>query len=183
MNIKPVDIQVKIDGKEYTNQVKSVSVEEDINTPPYGRANLVLEQEENTFTTGEFITILISDGTTYFGIIRSISQSIRTLPNGIRVTEISISSVSWAYLLMRGEFKQTLNRDVGDISKVDKSAIFQVSDYSEGILKVLREELEKQSNPITVLESLIRELAHYKLPSGEKLGSVISFFDGAVREQ
>ena len=183
MNIKPVDIQIKINGKEYKNQVRRVNVEEDINAPPYGRADLVLEQEKNTFTTGEFITILISDGTTYFGIIRSISQSVRTLPNGVRVTEIAISSVSWAYLLMRGEFKQTLNRDVGGINKVDKSAIFQVSDYSEGILKVLREELEKQSNPITVLESFIRELAHYKLPSGAELGSVISFFDGTRREQ
>lgn len=178
------ELSVKIGNKEYKEKVKSLRIEEDIRSAPYGRADFILEQEDDIFETGgfvktgEFVTISVSDGTEYFGIIKSVSQSIRTLPNGIRITEISISSVSWAYLLMRGEFKQTLNRGVGDISEVNKSAIFQVSDYSEGILKVLREELEKQSNPAVVLESLIKELAHYKLPDGSEIGDFITVYDG-----
>lgn len=181
MNITPVSLRIVIKGKAYESVTLSTRLGEDINNPPYGSADLEMELPNTApFKSGDFITITGTDSCAYFGIIRSLSQSIRVLPNGIKVTRISLSSSSWAYLLMRGEFKQTLNRDIGDIAKVDKSAIFKVADYKEGILKVLREELEEQSEPAVVLEKFIRELAHYKLQDGtSRLSDYIGVFDGS----
>lgn len=174
MNIKPVDLSVDINGKEYKSQVKSVRIEDTIRSAPYGSATIEMEAENTfNFETGQFVAIIGSEGTVFFGLIRALSQSQHTLPNGVRITHITISCVSWAYLLMRGEFKQA----VTNLPDVDKSAVFKISDYNSGILKVLREELEKQSRPAIVLGKFIEQLAHYKY-KGFRLAPFINVFDG-----
>ncbi len=174
MNIKPVELSVDINGAEYKSQVKSVRIEDTIRSAPYGSASIEMEAENTfNFETGQFVTIIGSEGTVFFGLIRALSQSQHTLPNGVRITQISIACVSWAYLLMRGEFKQA----VTNLPDVDKSAVFKISDYNSGILKVLREELEEQSRPAVVMEKFIRQLAHYKYKD-TRLGDLISIFDG-----
>jgi hypothetical protein len=176
MNIKPIELRVDINGTEYKSQVKSVRIEDTIRSAPYGSASIEMEAENTfNFETGQFVTIIGDEGTVFFGLIRALSQSQHTLSNGIRITHITISCVSWAYLLMRGEFKQA----VTNLPDVDKSAVFKISDYNSGILKVLREELEKQSRPAVVLEKFIRELAHYKY-GRNRLGDLISVFDGNI---
>ena len=178
MNVSQVSLSIKINEVEYQSKAKAVSIEEDIRNAPYGSASIELELETPEFVTGDFVRILGSDDSAFFGIIRSITQTKKVLPNGIKITHISLFCLSWAYLLLRGEFKQTLNRDLGDIQKVDESAIFEVGDYNSGILSVLREELEKQSNPAKVLGDFILQLCHYKLPNGSRLGDFIKVYNG-----
>ncbi len=174
MILQPVELSVDINGQEYKSQVKSVRIEDTIRSAPYGSASIEMEAENTfNFETGQFVTIIGSEGTVFFGLIRALSQSQHTLPNGVRITQISISCVSWAYLLMRGEFKQA----VTNLPDVDKSAVFKISDYNSGILKVLREELEEQSRPAEVLAKFIEQLAHYKY-KGDRLGDLIVVFDG-----
>tara|TARA_Y100000592_G_scaffold38382_2_gene60736 strand:- start:7185 stop:8555 length:1371 start_codon:yes stop_codon:yes gene_type:complete len=176
MNIKPVKLSVDINGAEYKSQVKSVRIEDTIRSAPYGSASIEMEAENTfNFETGQFVTIIGDEGTVFFGLIRALSQSQHTLSNGVRITHITISCVSWAYLLMRGEFKQA----VTNLPDVDKSAVFRIADYNSGILKVLREELEEQSRPAIVLGKFIEQLAHYKY-KGFRLGDLISIFDGNI---
>ena len=179
MNTRQVSLKIEINGADYGSKVKSVSLDEDLRNAPYGSASLELELETPEFKTGDFVEVVGDDDSAFFGIIRTISQTQKTLPNGVRVTHISVYCLSWAYLLVRGEFKQTLNKEQGQVQNVDDSAVFEVSNYEAGILKVLREELERQSNPADVLASFISQLCHYKPPNGARLGDFITVYNGS----
>lgn len=169
---------------DITSKVRSIQIKESIRSTPHGTARIRAEykHEENVFKAGEFIKIETDEEGgmkgRFFGVIRTVSHSIKYNNKGILQSIFSLNCVSWDYLLTVAEYKQTLSRDVGRVSEVDEGAIAKVADFNSGILSALRENLSlKDDNPLNMIESFLDKLAYYGYKD-YALGHFIFYYDG-----
>jgi len=180
---RTLDIRILDSDYTFSGVVRSLIISENLNVLPFGSCTLEIEYKHEDlkhFVVGNYITIKVSDGSSFFGVLTEVSHTIQRDIHGVPLNTASLKCQPWGYMFQKGEFKQTLNREIGKLKNTSTSAIFKVSDYNEGILKVLREQLSLKDDPAEVLQQFINTLGHYLLPKNlGKLGQYIKVYDGS----